>query len=83
MQYCTNSKTDENTGDEMLGRSPSEGDLGALFDSKLNRSQQCAWVARKASCTRRCIKHGLAGQLRAMILLLYSALVRPDIEYCV
>jgi len=83
MQYCINSKTVGNTGDEVLGRSPTEGDLGVSIDSKLNVSQQCAQVARKTNCALGCIKHSPAGQLREMTILLYKALVRPHTECCV
>uniref|UniRef100_A0A8B9ICY2 Reverse transcriptase domain-containing protein n=1 Tax=Anser brachyrhynchus TaxID=132585 RepID=A0A8B9ICY2_9AVES len=68
-------------GDEMLESSPAERDLGVVVDSKLNMSQQCALAARRANCILGCIKHGIASQSREGIVPLYSALVRPHLEY--
>jgi len=70
-------------GEDLLEGSPAERDLGVLVDSWLNMSQRCALEAKRTSHTLGCIKHSITRRSKEVIISLYSALVRPYLEYCV
>jgi len=68
---------------EWIESGPEQKDLGMVVDEKLNMTWNCAPAAQKASHTLGCIKSSMTSRVRVVILCLYSALTRPNLEHCI
>ncbi|GAB0193079.1 cAMP-dependent protein kinase inhibitor alpha [Grus japonensis] len=78
-----NPKHSYRLGGEWVESSPEEKGLGVFMDDKLNMTWQCALAAQKANRVLGCIKRSVTSRSREMILPVYTALMRPHLEYCI
>ena len=70
-------------GNSLLVSAEVEKDLGVIIDAKMNMGRQCGDAVRKANRTLSCIHRCISSRSKEVILRLYAALVRLQLEYCV
>ena len=70
-------------GNSLLVSAEAEKDLGVIIDAKMNMGRQCGDAVRKANRTLSCIHRCISSRSKEVILPLYAALVRPQLEYCI
>ncbi|KFQ74535.1 hypothetical protein N335_12491, partial [Phaethon lepturus] len=78
-----NSRYQYSLRDEGIEEQPCREDLGVLVGEKLDMSQQRSLAAQAANRIAGCIQSSVASRPREGILPLYSALVRPHLQYCI
>ena len=67
----------------MIECSPAKKDFGVLVNDEWVMSQQYALTVQKTNRILGYIKRRRASRAREAILPLYTALVRPHLEYCI
>ena len=70
-------------GNSILVSTEAEKDFGVIIDSRMNMGRQCGEAVRKASHTLSCIHRCISSRSKEVILPLYTAQVRLQLEYCV
>ena len=60
-----------------------EMDFGALVNTRLNTSVQCAQVAKKANGLPACTKNNVTRRSKEVVIPLYAVLVRLHLKYYV
>ena len=78
-----NERNSYRLGDQELKSSNMEKDLGIIMDSSLKFSEQCSVAVKSANQTLGLIKRTVKSRNKIVIGRLYTALVRPKLEYCI
>ena len=78
-----NMDEDYKMGDDVLGRTTQEKDLGVTFSADMKVSEQCGIAASKGNQIIGLIRRTIMYKEKQLIVPLYRAIVRPHLEYCI
>ena len=70
-------------GDAVLGITTQQKDIGVTFSADMKFSEQCGIAASKGNQILGIIRIAIAYKEKQLIVLLYKAIVRPHLEYCI
>ena len=70
-------------GSSFLGNTAEEKDLGVWIDSTLSSSRQCKEARKKGLRMLGAINRNVSYKSKTVMMKLYTAYVRPHLEYCV
>ena len=69
--------------DAVLGRTTQEKDLGVTFSADMTVSEQCGIAASKGNQILGLIRRNIMYKEKQVLVRLYKAIVRPQLEYCI
>ena len=69
-------------GDTVLGTTVKEKDFGVTISADMKVSEQCGIAASKGNQILGLIKRNITYKDKRLIIPLYKAIVRPQLEYC-
>ena len=67
----------------VLGATVNEKDLGVTINADMKVSEQCGVAASKGNQILGLIRGNITYKDKKLIILLYKAIVRPQLEYCI
>ena len=70
-------------GGIILRKTVNEKDLGVTMNANMKVSEQCRISASNGNQVLGMIRRNITDKERSLIISLYKAIVRPDLEYCI
>ncbi len=70
-------------GGTILSKTGKEKDLGVAMNANMKVSEQCRIAASKGNQVLGMIRRNITYNKKSLIVLLYKAIVRPHLEYCI
>ena len=70
-------------GDAVLGITTQEEDLGVTFSADMKVSEQCGIAASNGNQMLGLIRRIITYKEKQLLVPLYTAIVRPHLEYCI